>query len=251
MGHEPLRPISLPVGERAAFVRAICEEPDEDGPRLVYADWLEEHGEGDWAQFIRLACTLAQATGQEPHRDRLSQEARGLWWKIKDRLYAELAVFKGFNWDFAESQRGLVEKVTVSSPKTLVAEVERIYSLTCLRQLTLHNPTEESLRAVLALPQMQYLKGLQVSSRSRVCDETIAEIVASPHLTRLRELGLAKGLVTDAGVRMLARSPLVERLTWLDLRQNRALDSDSHAAHELQEKCGDRCTILMSGRRGR
>jgi uncharacterized protein (TIGR02996 family) len=26
------------------FLRAICESPDDDAPRLVFADWLDEHG---------------------------------------------------------------------------------------------------------------------------------------------------------------------------------------------------------------
>lgn len=42
-----------------AFLRAICEEPDDDTPRLVYADWLEENGEELRAEFVRLQCRLA------------------------------------------------------------------------------------------------------------------------------------------------------------------------------------------------
>jgi uncharacterized protein (TIGR02996 family) len=40
-----------------SFLRAIAEEPDDDTCRLVFADWLEEHG--DWrAEFFRLDCRL-------------------------------------------------------------------------------------------------------------------------------------------------------------------------------------------------
>jgi uncharacterized protein (TIGR02996 family) len=39
--------------ERDALLRAIIANPDEDTPRLVYADWLEEHGEAKRAAFIR------------------------------------------------------------------------------------------------------------------------------------------------------------------------------------------------------
>lgn len=35
----------LATDERAALLRAICEHPAEDTPRLVYADWLDEHAE--------------------------------------------------------------------------------------------------------------------------------------------------------------------------------------------------------------
>lgn len=36
--------------------RAVLAAPDDDLPRLVYADWLDEHGEGERAEFIRIQC---------------------------------------------------------------------------------------------------------------------------------------------------------------------------------------------------
>lgn len=36
-----------------ALLRAILEHPAEDTPRLMYADWLQERGQEQWAQFIR------------------------------------------------------------------------------------------------------------------------------------------------------------------------------------------------------
>jgi uncharacterized protein (TIGR02996 family) len=41
------------VSERAAFLQAIRDQPDDDTARLVYADWLDEHDEGVLAAFIR------------------------------------------------------------------------------------------------------------------------------------------------------------------------------------------------------
>lgn len=46
--------------ERAALLAAIRAHPDEDTPRLVYADWLDEHGEGERAELIRVQCELAR-----------------------------------------------------------------------------------------------------------------------------------------------------------------------------------------------
>lgn len=43
-----------------AFVAAIVAEPDEDTPRLVAADFLEENGDPARAAFIRLQVDLAQ-----------------------------------------------------------------------------------------------------------------------------------------------------------------------------------------------
>ena len=48
--------------DRFAFLRAIAASPADDTPRLVYADWLDDHAISDAdrarAEFIRLSCGL-------------------------------------------------------------------------------------------------------------------------------------------------------------------------------------------------
>jgi uncharacterized protein (TIGR02996 family) len=41
-----------------ALFQAIIDKPDADGLRLVYADWLHDHGEPDRAEFIRLEIAI-------------------------------------------------------------------------------------------------------------------------------------------------------------------------------------------------
>lgn len=62
------------VGERDLLLRTILENPADDAPRLVFADWLEETGEPAnmaWAQFIRVQCDL--------HRRETESGDTGLW----------------------------------------------------------------------------------------------------------------------------------------------------------------------------
>jgi uncharacterized protein (TIGR02996 family) len=42
-----------PVSQHDALLRAICESPGDNLPRLAFADWLEENGQEEQAQFIR------------------------------------------------------------------------------------------------------------------------------------------------------------------------------------------------------
>ena len=37
----------------ANFLAAIRENPDDDAVRLIFADWLEDQGDTDRAEFIR------------------------------------------------------------------------------------------------------------------------------------------------------------------------------------------------------
>lgn len=48
------------MDDRELLIRAIRNNPDEDTPRLMYADYLDEHGEPDRAAFIRAQCELAR-----------------------------------------------------------------------------------------------------------------------------------------------------------------------------------------------
>lgn len=48
------------MNDREAFMRTIIDEPDEDTPRLVFADWLQENGDEDRANLIRMQCELAR-----------------------------------------------------------------------------------------------------------------------------------------------------------------------------------------------
>jgi uncharacterized protein (TIGR02996 family) len=43
-----------------ALLAAIIANRDDDTPRFIYADCLEEHGQGDRAEFIRVQCEMAR-----------------------------------------------------------------------------------------------------------------------------------------------------------------------------------------------
>jgi uncharacterized protein (TIGR02996 family) len=43
-----------------ALIAAIVENPDDDAPRLIYSDWLDEHGQHERGEFIRVQCQLAR-----------------------------------------------------------------------------------------------------------------------------------------------------------------------------------------------
>ena len=60
-------PSTLPIPERDAFVRSICENLDDDTSRLAFADWLQEHGEDAQAEFIRLQIASARHAPRAGH----------------------------------------------------------------------------------------------------------------------------------------------------------------------------------------
>src|SRR5437763_15011358 len=61
----------------AAFLSAIREQPDDDGPRLVYADWLDDRGDPR-GEFIRVQCDLAKFDPADERRPALASRADDL-----------------------------------------------------------------------------------------------------------------------------------------------------------------------------
>src|SRR4051794_38996455 len=54
------------MSQRDAFRQAILDDPDDDAPRLVYADWLDDHGEHAGAEFTRVRGGRARGVGGAP-----------------------------------------------------------------------------------------------------------------------------------------------------------------------------------------
>lgn len=51
------------MGDREALLQAILNDPADDNSRLIYADFIEEEGESERAEFIRLQIELARLEG--------------------------------------------------------------------------------------------------------------------------------------------------------------------------------------------
>jgi uncharacterized protein (TIGR02996 family) len=55
--------------DEAAFLKAICDNPNDMAPRLIYVDWLEEQGKNQLAEWIRKRIgsdTAIECTSNKP-----------------------------------------------------------------------------------------------------------------------------------------------------------------------------------------
>jgi uncharacterized protein (TIGR02996 family) len=88
--------------EENAFVRAILADPGDPAVRLVYADWLEEHGGAESAyraEYLRVECELDGLPTKDRSRRKLRArllELRKLvgdvWWRQLDWANVEYCV---------------------------------------------------------------------------------------------------------------------------------------------------------------
>lgn len=69
--------------EADALLDAIYDRPNDDTARLVYADWLQEHGHEDYAQFIRLSVQIARGTFSPAEHKQLRKERHQLGQQVE------------------------------------------------------------------------------------------------------------------------------------------------------------------------
>jgi uncharacterized protein (TIGR02996 family) len=114
-----------------AFLQAIIEAPNDDGPRLVYADWLDDHAQPERAEFIRVQCELARMPADDPRRVELEAVERRLLTEY-DREWAGPWVNLAEKWEF---RRGFVEVVTI--PSNLLDQAEAVLRFGPVRHVKL------------------------------------------------------------------------------------------------------------------
>jgi uncharacterized protein (TIGR02996 family) len=100
--------------DEAAFLRAVCEQPDEDGPRLVYADWLDERGD-PLGEFIRLQLKLARYRPADSRRPAWELRAAELWAAHGPAWLARLPRLPGVTW-LPPFCRGFLEAAATTVP---------------------------------------------------------------------------------------------------------------------------------------
>ncbi len=68
-------------GEESALLAGCLATPEDDAPRLVYADWIQEHGHEEVADHIRIACGFWKAEHVGEYRRRASARAAFVFWR--------------------------------------------------------------------------------------------------------------------------------------------------------------------------
>src|SRR5262245_51717677 len=74
----------------AAFLAEIRERPDDDAPRLVFGDWLDENGRPEWAEFIRAQIELTRLRVRDPRWASVQKRAEKLERKLTKGWLAAL-----------------------------------------------------------------------------------------------------------------------------------------------------------------
>jgi uncharacterized protein (TIGR02996 family) len=231
--------------EVEAFLKRILACPDDDAPRLIFADWLEEnvpapsrsapqspppvHDQwgADRGKFIRIQIAIAKIREEEAReidesgwadrrgtRDEmleLEREEQHLYALHRDEWEAP---FDGLAPVF---RRGFVEEVLVPAPK-LVRQAHELFAQSPLRHVRIHD-IGESLHAVFKCSHLSRINELTVNAQHK--REILARVVAaSEQLVGLERLHLTRNDFEDEATIHIATSKTLVNLRELDLSDN-------------------------------
>src|SRR5262245_17786546 len=99
---------------REAFLQAIIDDPDDDTPRLIFADWLDEHGDPERAEFIRLQCEIEHLLPGDSRRPVLEDRIDDLLAEHEMDWLGPADALGTWEW-----RRGFVEEVDLDDSLTL------------------------------------------------------------------------------------------------------------------------------------
>jgi uncharacterized protein (TIGR02996 family) len=226
-----------------AFLQAIKEEPEDDIPRLVLADWLEEHGEPR-GELLRLQVKLSHVIPGSAAGLACQERERQLRWRFERDWLGPLADLAD-SWtchrglmqltlktatflseDFARLARtevlAWVDGVRLTATFEAVVALAESPLLAGLNVLNLGGQTidPEPMRVLAASEHLRNLTVLELYD-TRSGDEGARALAASPHLARLRHLNLDGCGIGEQGARALLQSPHLARLDTLLVRSER------------------------------
>lgn len=208
------------ISQHDALLRAICEFPDEDLPRLALADLIEEEGDPTRAAFIRTQVELAGVPEYDPVWVKCRQFGIGTirGWAMAHTLPRSLP--DGFSWHAYRFRRGLPWLALALSTEAFARRSAALLATAPIQALSFDDRARPDLAELAGCPDLTRLRRLDFS-HARLDADDIAALAHSPYAVNLTELRFEHGSITAEGVQALARSPLFARLEGLKFGQNR------------------------------
>lgn len=204
----------MTTDDETTLLQAVIDNPDDDAPRLAYADWCDRRGDPR-GRFIRVQVELAKVEFdlESPKRKPLEQESLALleehgrkWLPKRDPRLID-----------CEMHRGFVAGVTISAAAFLshFSELSVQYPIqhVSLQKLPPHA------REVLTSRNLRRVSSLR-ASRGGINDDDITAFSLSPFVANMWWLGLSNNVIGMKGVEALITSPHLKKLGFVWLRGN-------------------------------
>jgi uncharacterized protein (TIGR02996 family) len=162
------------VTDPGAFLRAIRAAPADDTPRLVFADWLDDHDDPAWAELIRVQVELEPIHEQldNPRRRELADRETELLARHADRWLGPVhdiaAEYPAYGPVF---RRGLPESVSLSLDTFLARGGELFAACPTVREVCVYGVAGRGAE-LAACPHLAHVETLEIADWLRASDLT-------------------------------------------------------------------------------
>jgi uncharacterized protein (TIGR02996 family) len=223
------------------FLEDIIAHPDDDAPRLIFADWLEEQGDGARAEFIRSQIERARLPDWDAGQVRLRLREQELLAQHGQKWKEGLPDVKGIVWE--GFRRGFVAEATVSNFAVLRGAASTCWAATPLEAVAIPWPRQDE--SADTIPPLAGLRELSINAGhvdrqevDRLADapllstlralnvrgcglgvEGFHRLTASAHLGNLAALRVPHNSIGNGGIQALFDAPSLRVLAELDLSE--------------------------------
>jgi uncharacterized protein (TIGR02996 family) len=211
------------MAQEEGLLRAIRDDPEDDSVRLVYADWLEEHGQPERAELMRVQIELGRRPLAPERRELLTARRTKLLTQDAPTWLGPLVAHLGHKyflrgWAY---RRGM--PVVALTPRTFLGKKFQAIAIEWFPragvQVVELNGTTSRLPSIGELPLLGGLHTLEFYDTD-ARDADVKAFAGSPHLEGLHSLTLGQTRMRAEGVRALAGSSHLPRLRHLGLCGN-------------------------------
>ena len=245
--------------EHEAFLNAVMERPDDDLPRLVYADYLEETGDAVRAEFIRVQIERAQLQEGDDRFEILLRREMELLGQGVGGSVPGVRGKQTFRRGFVEVLHTTAERLIAASQPVLllapirelrisnadnsIAELARVPGLDRIRTLDLRNNTfgtRDRLAHFFDAAPLRSMTDLAMKNNQLWSDD-VEKLVDCRWASQLRSLDLSGNAIGDAGMGVLADAERLSELRRLSVRSDELDWRDritSYGAEELANSPG-------------
>ncbi|MCI0702716.1 MAG: TIGR02996 domain-containing protein [Planctomycetia bacterium] len=227
------------MNDEEAFLRAICDQPDEDTPRLVFADWLDEQGgsvNAAWAELIRVQVALARGAGAE--RERLAARES----ELEPAVVAVWPTRSGSRpWlKWANWSRGF--PLTVSGPGTIIRTARPTFAGRIpLREFNIKPATDADLIEFVTWSELKLVRKLGVWSGGTgpITERGMLALVRCEYLSNLERLRMQWIALTDVSAEAFLDSPYMAQLVSVKITSGRVRNLSEEIQQRIRERFGE------------
>jgi uncharacterized protein (TIGR02996 family) len=207
--------------ERALY-QGVLDAPDDAAPRLVFADWLEEHGQPERAEFIRVQLAQEGEPELSPRWRELEKRSRAL---LKGRARKWAPAADDLAWE-PWFRRGFVESVCTTA-RGFADRPDELFARAPLRSLriTVGNEPGDVLARRFQSPVLRRLRHLYLSSE--LTHAEFAALAGSPYADGLTGLGFGHWVPRSLSLREVYQSGRLKRVESFQLDGFRAFGGES------------------------